>query len=204
MANRLCCIAIYSSFVLVVACASAPPAERANADGNGAYLSGKFNDALSEYEQALKLATDSGDKQYAAIAMYGLARTNARLCNVPLAEDWFKKSIAARESLPDERSAYLTQNLLEFARFLLAQGRVAEGVLLMDRAVPRLEWLGVAGSDPIAYANFYDDYAVALREVGRAADAAAASSRADTLRSHFPDRKARFKPATYADCRTRK
>ena len=202
MANHLSGIAVCSCLVFIGACAAPSPALRANADGNRAYLSGRLNEALSKYELSLKLATESGDKQYAVIAMYGLARTNAKLCNSALAEDWFKKSIAARESLPDERYARLTQNLLEFARFLLAQGRVAEAIPLMDRAVPLLEGLGVEKSDPIAYANFYVDYAAALKEAGRPADAAVASSQAARLRNANPGREARFKAETYpTDCK---
>ena len=50
--------------------------------------------------------------------MFGLGRSYAQLCLEKEAENWFKKSIVARESLPDIKYAHLTANLFEYGRFL--------------------------------------------------------------------------------------
>ena len=193
--------AFISCLALIGGCVWDPSTQNSNFEGNKAFAAGRFGDARSHYEVSLRLATEAGDAEYAATAMYGLARANAKLCNVAEAEKWFRNSIAARESLSDSRDAHISQNFLEFARFQLAQGNVEEAVRLMDRAAPHLESPVVTHQDPIAYADFWDGYAAALKQVGRVTDAAAASAVADGLRSQFPNRKALFRPTTYPDCR---
>jgi tetratricopeptide (TPR) repeat protein len=169
----------------------------ANADGNAAFAARQYETAIRKYQQALNLAVEAGDKQYEAIATFGMARTYGQLCEVDQAERAFWKSISLRESLPDQKYAYLSQNLLEFARFLIAQKRVHDAVPLIDRAIPLLEKLEVAKSDPIAYADFLDEYQSALKAVGRGSEAADTATKAASLRQANPGRSARFKPDQY-------
>lgn len=172
------------------------------AKGNRSLNAGQYDEALKAYSKALSRAKDERFVQDRAIAMYGLARTNARLCRVDAAEKWFRDSIALRETLPDVTdSAWLTQNYLEFARFLLSRGRTEEAEEYMARAIPMLDDLGLEYSDPIGYAEVLDDYAAALDAVGKYPESQAQTDRAANLRRENPDRRADFKPIPYpADC----
>lgn len=169
----------------------------ANAEGNKAFAARQYDEALRKFQQALKLAIDADDKQYEAIATFGMARSYGQLCEVDQAERAFWKSISLREGLPDQKYAYLSQNLLEFARFLIAQNRVQDAVPLIDKAIPLLDRLDVAKSDPIGYAELLDDYQTALKSVGRNPEASDMAAKAAALRQANPGKQARFKPDRY-------
>lgn len=185
---------------LITACAQLPPAQQANYEGNVAYYANRFDEALAKYQSALTLAEQNGDKQYAAIAMFGLARTYAQLCQESDAENWFERSIAAREELPDIDHAYVTQNLLEYGRFLVSKSRYSEAVTLYDRAMPLLHSLGAEWEDPLGYALVLDEYEVLLTSAGRTSDASAAAVKAKVLRDAFARWTPKFKPETYPGC----
>jgi tetratricopeptide (TPR) repeat protein len=187
------------SALVFVQCAVA---EDPIAKGNRSLNAGHYDEALEAYSKALSRAKDDRFAQERAIAMYGLARTNARLCRVDTAEKWFRDSIALRETLPDVLGlAWLTQNYLEFARFLLSRGRTEEAAEYMGRAIPMLDDLGLEYSDPIAYAELLDDYAAALKAVGKDPESQVQADRAANLRRENPGVQADFKPMSYpADC----
>jgi tetratricopeptide (TPR) repeat protein len=181
--------------------ATAPPRAMvsANTSGNRALDAERYEVAIKDYEKALRLAEDAGDVQYRAIAMYGLARANARLCRTTLAEKWFRDSISLRESIPDvPKSAFLTQNWIEFARFLLSLGRAEEAATYFERAVPKLESMGIDQIDPIGYADLLDDAVATLTKIGKTEEARAHVERAAELRQNNPDRKAGFRALPYS------
>jgi tetratricopeptide (TPR) repeat protein len=175
----------------------------ANAEGNRAFAAHRYDEALRMFQQALKLAIDVGDKQYEAIATFGVARSYGQLCAVDQAERAFQKSIALREGVPDQKYSYMTQNLLEFARFLMAQNRFSDAVPLIDKAIPLLDRLDVAKSDPIGYAELLDDYQTALKSAGRNQEASDIAAKADAFRQGNPGKRARFKPDRYPSNCTR-
>lgn len=181
-------------------CAQVPSAQRANYEGNDAYYKQRYDDALDKYQRSLTLANEKGDKQYAAIAMFGLARTYAQLCLDSEADRWFKQSIVAREKVVDIEYAHLTQNLLEHGRFLVSSKRNAEAVAQYDRAMSMLEKSDIAKLDPMGYALVFDEYEALLRSVGRSPDADAAAGRARSLREANNGRQAQFRPEPYPAC----
>lgn len=153
---------------------------------------------MKRFERALAQATESEDRLHQAIAMYGLARANANLCHIAEAEKWFLGSIEVRESIPDdEETGYLTQNLIEFARFLVANDRPEDAVPYFERSVPMLEELGIEESDPIGYAEFLDKYVATLRLLGRTADAEVYSQKAGEIRARHPGEQPEFRPRPY-------
>jgi tetratricopeptide (TPR) repeat protein len=180
-----------------VALGSSRAAENANASGNRALDRGKLDVALKKYQKALQRAKADGDRQYEAIAMYGLARANARLCMLEEAEKWFRESIATRESLPDEPIAYLTQNWIEYGRFLQAHDRHNDAAKFFALAMPRLEALGIEASDPIGYAEFLDDFGASLAAAGRSGEARPLYEKSEALRQQHPGRTAGFSPKPY-------
>jgi tetratricopeptide (TPR) repeat protein len=178
------------------------PAQSLNAQGNQAYFAGKYDEALNKFQAAEQAATSSGDRQYQAIATYGMARSNVQLCEIDAADRLFKRSIELRNALPDVQYGRVTQNLVEYSRFLLSLDRPREAVPLMERAISDLDATGLSTSDPIAYSEFFDDYADALKAIGR--DAQPAKHRAEDLRNLNPGRVAKFKPTSFpARCKTR-
>lgn len=174
---------------------------RENSQGNDAYDAGKFALALEKYQKALSRAEKAGDVQYRAMATYGMARASAQLCKIDEAIALFRESISIREGIPDDPDrAYLTQNWIEFGRFLVANNRPADAVPYFAKAVPRLEALGIESSDPIAYAQFLDTYVAALRASGADASAEELVLKASALREKNPGKYARFTPIPYWPC----
>jgi tetratricopeptide (TPR) repeat protein len=103
-------------------------------------------------------------------------------------EKFFAESIALREKLPDREEAHLTQNLCEFGRLDLAEGKWEDAAAQFARAFPTLESVDLETSDPIGCAELLEDYEKALRNTGRAEEAAKISKRADDLRRANPSR----------------
>jgi tetratricopeptide (TPR) repeat protein len=185
-------LSIFALLAALIGCAVTPNSEQLNAQANRAFYSGQLEIAAKAYSQAMTDAQKEGNKQYEAIAMYGLARTNAKLCHIAEADRWFRASIEARDKLPDDPYALITQNLVEYARFLMDTERPALAVPFMDRAIPKLDATGIQVTDPIAYAEFLEEYAKALTAAQR--DAIAARNRAAALRAANPGKDSRFKP----------
>jgi len=198
---RIALIATFTAALAACASPAPPSASALNAKANQAYFAGRYHDALEGFESARALAKSTVDGQYEAIATFGMARANVQLCHFNAASDLFKDSIRLRSSLPDIQFAKATQNLVEYARFLLSVKRPQEAIPLLERAIPDLETSGIATTDPIAYAEFFEDYAAALRGVGR--DTASALTRAAKLRSDNPGKAAIFKPTPFhSGCKT--
>ena len=173
----------------------------ANTRANDALHTGNYEEALSSYTQALDQAEDEGNKEHRAMAMYGLARTNAQLCRVTAAEKWFRDSIVLREAMPDAGGVPVIQNYSEFARFLLSTGRPADAVEYFGRAVPKLEKMGFEKMDPIGYANYLDDFVGAMKATGMDRELEPYAAKAAKLRSRYPGRQPDFRPEPYpANC----
>jgi len=177
-----------------------PREQRANYDGNVAYYAKRYDAAIEDYKRSLASANQAADPQYAAIAMFGLARSYAQLCQVADAEKWFKQSIAAREALPNIRHAHLTQNLLEYARFLTNSARYSDAVSLYDRAIPLLESQGMEAEDPLGYALVLDEYMVLLKRTERVNEAFSSAAKAKLLRDANAGGNPKFKPEAYPSC----
>jgi len=182
------------SIVACTSCATVSQQQQLNYEGNKAYLSAHYQEALQHYEKALDAAYKNKDQQYIAIVMYGLGRTNTKLCRLGEAENWLKQSITARDALVDTNAAYITQNLLELARLYIAQERYVEANVLLDRAVPLLYRLRLDRSDPIELANQLDEYEKPLRKTGRTVEADAIANKSKELRQNNPGKIALFRP----------
>jgi tetratricopeptide (TPR) repeat protein len=173
---------------------------RENNQGNAAYDAGKYELALDKFQKARSRAEKAGDVQYRAMATYGMARASAQLCRLVEADALFRESISLREGIPDDERAYLTQNWIEFGRFLVANNRPSDAVPYFAKAVPRLEALGIESSDPIAYAQFLDTYVAALKASGADASAEELVLKASALREKNPGKFAQFTPLPYWPC----
>ncbi|EMR12601.1 hypothetical protein MPL1_09622 [Methylophaga lonarensis MPL] len=177
-----------------MSCAIVSSQHQLNYEGNRAYLSGEYQEALRHYEKTLEAANKNKDEQYIAIAMYGLGRTNIKLCRLAEAEQWLKQSITAREKLADNDEAIITQNLSELARLYLAQERYTEANVLYERSLPLLYQRKSDKYDPIELANHLDEYEGSLRNTGRFLEAESVAKKSNELRQNNPRKIARFIP----------
>lgn len=177
-----------------MSCATVSPQQQLNYEGNKAYLSGRYQEALQRYEKTLDAANKKNDQQYIAIAMYGLGRTNIKLCRLNEAEKWLKQSITVREKVADNDEAKITQNLSELARLYTAQERYKEANVLYERSLPLLYQMKAERSDPIELANHLDEYEKSLRQLERLSEADATSIKSKELRENNPGKVALFRP----------
>lgn len=201
MRSRSCVLTrVLLTLVAIPAVATAPKAAADDLDrGNRALGNGQYEQAVQSFGKALAKAEGNNDQE--AMAMYGLARANAQLCRDAAAEQWFRDSIAIREKVPDRQGAWLTQNYLEFARFLAAKGRASEAVEYYGRAIPLVEALGIEQSDPVGYATVLDGYVAVLKSAGKDQDGLRFEAKAAELRRNNPGRPAGFRPEKYPkDC----
>ncbi len=178
----------------IIGCATVPQQQVLNIEGNRAYLTARYQEAVQRYEKALEAAKQNKDQQYIAIASYGLGRANVKLCRLDEAEHWLRYSIQARETLTDSNLAYMTQNLSELARLYMAQQRYTDAITLYERANPMLYRLKVDKTDPIALANQFDAYEEALRKTDRNAEADAMAEKSKELKQDNPGKFALFRP----------
>ena len=190
---------LVAAILTATGCATVPPHQQINFEGNIALESQNYQLAREKYKGALAEAEKSKDLQYSVIAMYGLARANGYLCNFKEAEEWFKKSISLRENLPDSNTAYLSQNILEFARLYVAQKKWKEATAQFERAIPLLESLDIEKRDPIGYANVLEDYKSSLQFSGNMKEAEKIKQKIEYLRSAYSSRRASFKTKPYPE-----
>ncbi|MFL9608659.1 tetratricopeptide repeat protein [Methylobacillus sp. Pita2] len=179
---------------IITGCATVPQQQVLNSAGNRAYLTSRYQEAAQRYEKALEAAEKNKDKQFIAIASYGLGRAKIKLCQFDEAEHWLKESIKARESVPDSNMAYMTQNLSELARLHMAQQRYSDAIPLFERATPMLYKLNIEQSDPIALADQFDAYEESLRKIGRIVEADEIAAKSLELRIKNPGKFAHFRP----------
>lgn len=177
-----------------MSCATVSHQQQLNYDGNKAYLSGRYQEALRSYEKTLRAANKNRDQQYIAIAMYGLGRTNIKLCRLDEAEKWLKQSIIVREKVADNDEAKITQNISELARLYSAQQRYLEANVLFERSLPLLYQMKADHSDPIELANHLDEYEKSLRQTGRLSEADDIAIKSSELRQNNPGKIALYRP----------
>lgn len=81
----------------------------------------------------------------------------------------------------NELNPRMPQALAELGRLKLAQNKLADALGYFGRALPDLE--KSASTDPVGVAEIFDDYASALTQSSKGADAASITKRAEALRA---------------------
>ena len=104
------------------------------------------------------------------------------VCEYAQAEALLVESLRLEETLGSPSPANLTKRLSELARLTYDEGKYGDAVGYYERAVPRLERMGVQQSDPLGYAAFLEDYVNSLKRVGRQEDATSIEARAAGIR----------------------
>lgn len=101
------------------------------------YELGKYDDALSLYQRALKsMETTLGpDAPGTSVARMNLAGTYERLGQSALAQPLYIRSVNSLERVRDDQPARLGDALANLANFYLGQGEMSRAVPLVQRAV---------------------------------------------------------------------
>jgi tetratricopeptide (TPR) repeat protein len=177
--------------------------EELNWHGNKAYDSGKYKKAMRKFSQALEQAKREGDKQYTAIAMYGLARASGRLCKLAEAKALLEKSIILRKEMKDEEFAYISQNILELGRIHVALSEWQKASEQYSVGISLIEALDIESSDPLGYAFVIEEVSEIYRSTGRDDEATAATSKVESLRKANPGKTPGYVSQPYPkDCKS--
>jgi tetratricopeptide (TPR) repeat protein len=187
--------------ILFTGCASTTKSPQSlNWSGNIAYEQLKYEVAKDYYESAIDLAKNSNDKEYQSIAMYGLAKTEGRLCNFNQAEYLLKESIQIRNELFDTGNAKITQNIFELGRIYIAQEKWNLASIQYNKAIPMLEKFDMETLDPIGLSNLLKEYYQVLEQTFTE-KAHSIKLKIGELRKNNPNEKARYISNLYSkDC----
>lgn len=80
---------IFLSVFYLANCSTVTLQQDLNYQGNIAFEQGNFQLSKTRFQQALDAARADQDRQYEAIAMFGLARSSGYLCEYEESEQWF-------------------------------------------------------------------------------------------------------------------
>ena len=187
--------------IIFTGCASTTKSPQSlNWSGNIAYEQLKYEVAKDYYESAIELAKSSNDKEYKSIAMYGLAKTEGRLCNFSQAEYLLKESIQIRNELFDTGNAKITQNIFELGRIYIAQEKWDLAFIQYNKAIPMLEKFDMETLDPIGLSNRLKEYYQVLKHTFTE-KAHSINLKIGELRKNNPNEKARYISNLYSkDC----
>ncbi|AZQ82950.1 tetratricopeptide repeat protein [Colwellia sp. Arc7-635] len=187
--------------ILFTGCATTTKSPQSlNWSGNIAYEQLKYEVAKDYYESAIELAKNSNDKEYQSIAMYGLAKTEGRLCNFSQAEYLLKESIQIRNELFDTGNAKITQNIFELGRIYIAQEKWDLASIQYNKAIPMLEKFDMETLDPIGLSNLLEEYFQVLDQTFTE-KAHSINLKIGELRKNNPNEKARYISNLYSkDC----
>ena len=183
------CASIMVCLVLISGCAHNinihNAAKHAEA-GDSAILRDDWDTARREYAQAAVNA-DLGRAPARArsVMYYEYARACGVTCHYELAEEYLHKSL----KLDEESSGPIHFPLIELARLYLDQGKYDQAVPYFERALPVVENLGAATIDPIGFAEFLEEYAIALDMSGRPTDSSILKDRSADIRGLHPSAK---------------
>ena len=186
--------------ITLVGCVTAIRPSKGIHSGNEAYLQGDYERSREYYSSALDLATQQNWKPHIATAKYGLGRSYGQLCNFKLAEKYLKEAAVLEYEISQGKGVNLSQDYFQLARLYYDYGYYQESVRYFQKAVPLVESLNIASSDPIGYAYVIEDYADAIIRSGDSKSAEVIQDKIAKLRSDNVGKRAgfqvvRFKPS---------
>lgn len=155
----------------------AQAADTASASGDWTLSYREWRQAVAAAEQTKLPATAL------AVIYYEYGRAAGVTCHFDVAERYLDKSYQLDKR--NDGPFYLA--LIELARVNLDQGKNARAADYFAQAIPLLEQIGAPQQAPAEFARVLDEYARALRKLGRDQAAEQAANRAASLRKRFPD-----------------
>ena len=156
--------------------------------------------ARQNYSRALVNARSGGaGMDYVSAVTYNLGRVTGYSCDYAQAESLLIESLALEQALPKPSVGNLMKRWSELGRLNFDQGKFKESAAWLSQAMSELERLNVPADDPIGFARFLEDAALAFEKSSGVSQAATLRSRADVLRIANPQRSANFLPTYYRD-----
>jgi tetratricopeptide (TPR) repeat protein len=132
-----------------------------------------------------------------ARCLYEWSRITGYLGETAAAEDGFRRVLTLIDAAAGEVDYLRPPSLCELARLLYDTERYEEANPVYESAVNELEKTPVENEDPIAFADFLDEYAQSLRAAAFDSRASAVAERATALRRKNPGQKPKFVPQRY-------
>jgi hypothetical protein len=159
--------------------------------------------AREAYRRELNSAQADDDKTTVSrfrilMATYELGRMTGYTCDYVGAETLLREALRLSE-LMEERYSHRTAILSELARLTFDAGKLADSVSFYERAIERLDGFRHVDRDPIGFAEFLDDYALALERAGSVSAAARVRARTHLIRLKNVGKAALFTPLHYRD-----
>lgn len=185
-------LVIIVSILLLAACVTVVRPSQGIYSGDIAYVRGDYAQAKNSYYSALQVAMQQNWKPHIASAKYGLGRSLGQLCEFNEAEKYLTEAANLESEISGGKGAHLSQDYFELARLYYDYGAYAKAIPFFHKALPIVEELGVASSDPIGYANVLENYAVALAKSGDTTAANAIERKIANLRQSNPGKNAGF------------
>ena len=150
---------------------------------NDAGKAGDWTTARKEWAKALVNAQLAGaPAQQLAVLNYEYARALGVQCSWDEAEKYLLK--AYELDLKTGGPGFMS--LTELSRLKYDQKSYDSAIMYFERAIPAMEKAGAPTQAPMGFAEILDEYAIALRNVRRDAEANSVQERASKLRTDYP------------------
>lgn len=133
-----------------------------------------------------------------ALCLYEWSRVTGYLGMSTDAEKGFGDTLVLINKAEGEADSLRPPLLAEMARLFHDTNQHNKAIAAYAKAVLELDNVSAEATDPIAMAQFLDEYAESLRQVGDSSTADEVAKRAATIRQSNPGRSALFVPRRYA------
>jgi len=153
----------------------------------GQMAAGNWFEARMGFGRAITNAEIGGiDESQRVNLWYEYGRASGVICDWAEAERGLGQALRIMQKHNDGRLHYV---LVEIGRMNLDRKNYGAALQYFERAQPVLEKNNIEIYDPLAYADYLDEYALALKEMGRSSDSMARAKRATEIRSAFPGKR---------------
>lgn len=186
------CSRLIIPFILLVFIGCANPINRVTFDkyygwGVGAEDAEDYELARENYYRALVNARMGNlEPQYHAASSYSLARMLGILCDHENAEMLLLDAV----KFDQESNGPVHMSYLELARLKFDQKRYNEAIPYFEKALEIVDNEEFFNADPIGFAIIFEEYSIALREIGKTGEAEIYSKRAIEIREKYPEKEA--------------
>jgi len=159
---------------------------------------GDYVSARNQYAQALMRARSAGvDRATLSMLTYNYARNSGYACHLDDAEKYLLEALELEKGVTGPESGISSMRMFELARLYFDQGNYANSAEYYSLGVPIVERLGAQNSDPLAYSDALDEYAVALNRIGKTSEGSKIAAKASATRDQHADSTRQFVPIRY-------
>jgi hypothetical protein len=201
--QTVCVIAVLA---IGAGCISLDPVYTTNhlAAAAAAEKRGDFALAQRHYDtnrMALRAAVGVLGPDFEALALFAWGRASIQIGNTGDVEWAFPRIFSLIDRSGSNTADLRTPALAEFARYLHDTDQHERAVPVFADALEALDTREMVTEDPIAVAEFLDDYATSLLKSGRPEEAVTASQRSAFLKESHPGLSAKYRPKRYPSSR---